>query len=230
MQIGALIFPRMDQMDLTGPFEVLSLLPGAAYHLIWKEEAPIRDARGLILTPTTTLAEAPPLDVLHVPGGVGQEALMEDEEILEFVRRQAAGAKVVFSVCTGALICGAAGLLRGVHGTTHWNSFHLLGYFGAVPVDERVVIDGKFVSAAGVSSGVDGALRVAQMLAGERMARTIQLAIQYAPEPPFAGGTPKTSPPEVVAACEAAVREISLARLATAKRIGAKLGIADVRR
>ena len=225
MQIGALIFPRMDQMDLTGPFEVLTHIPNADYRLAWKDKAPIRDVRGLMLTPDTTLAEAPQFDVLHVPCGQGQEQLMEDEEVLDFVRRQAVGARLVLSVCTGALICGAAGLLRGVRATTHWSCFHLLEYFGAIPVDERVVVDGKFVSAAGVSSGIDGALRAAQILAGDRVAQTIQLAMQYAPEPPFRAGSPKTAPPEIVEACRNATREIAEARLETARRISRKLGI-----
>lgn len=225
MQIGALIFPRMDQMDLTGPFEVLSTIPNASYRLIWKEKIPIRDMHGLILTPDTTIADAPQLDVLHVPGGHGQEQLMEDEVVLEFVRRQAAGARLVLSVCTGALICGAAGLLKGVRATTHWSCFHLLEYFGAIPVDERVVVDGKFVSAAGVSSGIDGALRATQILAGDRVAQTIQLAMQYAPEPQFRAGSPKTAPPEVVATFQGATREVMEARLETARRIARKLGI-----
>ena len=176
LQIGGLIFPKMDQMDFTGPFKVLSLVPNSEFHVLWKELAPLRDGRGLILTPDTRLDEAPPLDVLLVPGGPGQEALMEDDTVLEFLRAQARSARLVFSVCTGALICGAAGLLGGLRATTHWNSLHLLQYFGAIPVDERVVVDGKHVSAAGVSSGIDGALRVVQLLCGDRVAQAIQFS------------------------------------------------------
>ena len=193
--------------------------------MVAKELTPVRDNRGLVLTPTTTLAQVPPLDLLVVPGGHGQQQLMDDVEVLDFLRRQDANAKCVLSVCTGALLCGAAGLLRGVRATTHWNSFHLLGYFGAIPTDERVVVDGKHVSAAGVSSGIDGALRVVQMLYGDRVAQIIQLNMQYQPEPPFPGGTPKTAPPEILAACQAAVRGISEARLATAKRIAERMQI-----
>jgi cyclohexyl-isocyanide hydratase len=225
LRIGGLIFPGMDQMDFTGPFEVLSLIPNSTFHTLWKDLNPVRDRRGLVLTPDTVLASAPALDVLLVPGGHGQEALMEDEEVLEFLRLQAPFARYVFSVCTGALLCGAAGLLRGVRATTHWNSFHLLHYFGAIPVDARVVVDGRHISAGGVSSGIDGALRLAQLLGGDRLAQMIQLQMQYAPEPLFPGGTPETSPPEMVAAARAAVREISERRLATAKRVAARLGI-----
>jgi cyclohexyl-isocyanide hydratase len=131
----------------------------------------------------------------------------------------------VFSVCTGALLCGAAGLLLGVRATTHWSAFHLLEYFGAIPVHQRVVVDGKLVSAAGVTAGLDGALQVAALLRGERVAQQIQLAIEYAPEPPFDSGSPETAPQEVVAASRAAVREVSEARLATALRVSARLGI-----
>jgi cyclohexyl-isocyanide hydratase len=159
-----------------------------------------------------------------VPGGHGQEALMEDETVLQFLRAQAAGARYVFSVCTGALICGAADLLRGVRSTTHWNSHHLLEYFGAIPVDERVVIDGKHVSAAGVSAGIDGAMRVVQLLCGDRVAQAIQLHLQYAPEPLFPGGTLQTSPPEIVELCREKVRDISERRLETARRVARRLG------
>ena len=119
LQIGAVLFPQMDQADFTGPFEVLSRLPNSQFHILAKERMPIRDAKNLILTPEETLQDAPQLDLLLVPGGAGVNALMEDEEVLDFLRRQAAGARVVLSVCTGALVCGAAGLLKGRRATTH---------------------------------------------------------------------------------------------------------------
>ena len=161
LRIGSLLFEGVDQIDLTGPFEVLSRIPNSTYRIYAKTMEPVRDLKGLRLTPDATLAEAPPLDVLHVPGGFGQEALMEDAEVLGWIRQQAAGACRIFSVCTGALLCGAAGLLKGRRATTHWASLHLLPYFGATPVNERVVIDGSFVFAAGVTAGIDGALRLA---------------------------------------------------------------------
>jgi cyclohexyl-isocyanide hydratase len=227
LAIGAITFPNMDQCDLTGPFEVLSRLPDSIFHVVGKRKEPIRDCRGLILTPEADLAECPKLDLLVVPGGYGQESLMDDEEVLSFIRVQSRSAKYVFSVCTGALLCGAAGLLRGVKATTHWSAFHLLRYFGAIPTDARVVVDGTMVSSAGVTAGFDGALVIASLLRGERIAQRIQLAIQYAPEPPFNSGSPKDAPPDVLEAARLSVTEITEARLTTAKRISAKLGIGN---
>jgi len=224
LQIGALIFPRLDQLDFTGPFEVLSRIPQSTLHIIGKDRLPVRDARGLLLTPETTLAEAPPLDVLLVPGGIGQVDLMEDELVLAFIRRQAENALLVFSVCTGALTVGAAGLLRGIKCTTHWTAFEVLAHFGAIPTKQRVVQDGKFISAAGVTSGIDGALQAAALLRGESVAREIQLYMQYAPEPPFDSGTPETAPPELVAAVRATAHELTETRIAMAKRIAAGWG------
>ena len=225
LHIGAIIFPRIDQTDFTGPFEVLSRVPDSTFHIIWKEKTPVRDIRGLILTPEKTFAEVPQLDVLIVPGGPGQEALMEDEEVLGVIRRQAAQAKYVFSVCTGALVCGAAGLLKGQRATTHWSAFHLLHYFGAIPVDQRVVVNERLITAAGVTSGLDGALTIAAMLRGDQVAQQIQLGIEYAPEPPFHSGTPKTAPPEVLNAARNAASKLTEARLATARRVATQLGV-----
>ena len=146
---------------------------------------------GLRLAPDATLKEAPQLDILHVPGGRGQEALMEDEEVLGWLRAQAEGAKKVLSVCTGALLCRAAGLIRGKRATTYWASFDLLPWFGAIPVDERVVVDGDWIFAAGVTAGIDGALRLAADVRGVPAAQLIQLDIAYAPERPFRAGLPK---------------------------------------
>ena len=166
IRVGAIVFPGMDQIDLTGPFAVLSRLPNASFQLLWKSTAPVRDYRGLGLIPDAILADAGPIDLLVIPGGPGQEELMEDEEVLSFIARQAASAKCVLSVCTGALVCGAAGLLKGRSATTHWRSVHLLRYFGAIPVEQRVVVDGSFVSAAGLTAGIDGALRSCRIAAG----------------------------------------------------------------
>src|SRR5215471_17248328 len=160
LQIGSLLFEGVDQIDVTGPFEVFSRLPNSTYRLFAATTGPVCDTRGLRLMGDALLSDAPQLDVLHVPGGPGQEALMENEEILGWLRQQAAGARCIFSVCTGALVCGAAGLIKGRRATTHWNSHHLLPYFGATPINERVVIDGHWVFAAGVTAGIDGALRV----------------------------------------------------------------------
>ena len=224
LHIGAILFPQMDQTDFTGPFEVLSRIPESTFHVIGKDRMQVRDTKGLILTPEETFSEAPQLDLLVVPGGFGVNALMEDDVVLSFVRDQAAGAKMVLSVCTGALVCGAAGLLKGRRATTHWASHHLLEYFGAIPVHERVVIDGNFVSAAGVTAGFDGALTVASILRGERTAEEIQLSLEYAPEPPFDSGSPETAPPEVLDAARAALRDVTAARLEIARRVAERLG------
>lgn len=225
LQIGSLLFEGIDQIDLTGPFEVLSRVPNATYRIYARDAAPVRDVRGLRLTADAALAEAPSLDVLHVPGGYGQEALMEDAVILDWVRRQAAGALCVFSVCTGALICGAAGLLKGRRATTHWNSHHLLHHFGAIPVDARVVEDGALVTAAGVTAGIDGALTVAARLRGDEVAQLIQLTMAYAPEPPFDAGTPDRAPPAVLERARAAAADITARRTETARRIQGRLGL-----
>lgn len=225
LQIGSLLFEGLDQIDLTGPFEVLSRMPNATYRVYAKTTAPVRDIRGLRITPDAALTDAPQLDLLHVPGGFGQEALMDDEEVLGWIRRQAAGAKCVFSVCTGALICGAAGLLKGRRATTHWAAFHLLPFFGAIPVNERVVVDGNMIFAAGVTAGIDGALRVAAELRGDEAAQAIQLYMQYAPEPPFSSGTPETAPAAILEGARRAVHAITEQRGKTARRVAERLGI-----
>jgi cyclohexyl-isocyanide hydratase len=225
LRIGSLLFDQLDQIDLTGPYEVLARLSNSTYQLYAPSTDPIHDIRGLALRADATLAEAPQLDLLHIPGGFGQEALMDNDEILDWIRSQAAGARCVLSVCTGAFLLGAAGLLIGRRATTHWASFDLLPFFGATPVDERVVTDDKFVFAAGVTAGIDAALRVAANLRGDEEAQAIQLWMQYAPEPPFAAGTPKTAPAAIVAAARRNIAEVTRNRRATASRIAARLGV-----
>jgi cyclohexyl-isocyanide hydratase len=223
--IGSLMFDGMDQIDLTGPFEVLSRVPNATYQIYARTGSPVRDLNGLRLIPGATLAEAPPLDVLHVPGGPGQEALMEDQEVIAWIQKQAAGARAIFSVCTGALLCGAAGLLKGRRATTHWSSLHLLPCFGAIPVNERVVMDANYVFAAGVTAGIDGALRLAAELRGDEAAQAIQLDMVYAPEPPFNSGTPESAPSSIVEQARQSYREITAKREETARRIAGRLGL-----
>lgn len=225
IRVGALAFPGMDQIDLTGPFAVLCRLPNASVRLLAKETGPVADQSGLRLVPDATLADAGPIDLLVVPGGPGQEELMEDEAVLAFLRRHAATAACVYSVCTGALLLGAAGLLKGRTATTHWASVPLLRYFGATAVDRRVAVDGRFVSAAGLTAGVDGALTVAALLRGEAAAKAIQLALQYAPEPPFDCGSPASAPPGLLAEATDRFAPITARRLATAKRAAARLGV-----
>lgn len=225
LQIGSLLYEGVDQIDLTGPFEVLSRIPSSTYQIYGKTRETVRDLKGLRLTPDAALTDAPALDVLHVPGGFGQEALMEDPDVLGWIQRQAASARSIFSVCTGALLCGAAGLLQGRRATTHWASFHLLPLFGAIPVNERVVVDGNWVFAAGVTAGIDGALRLAAQLRGDEAAQAIQLHMVYAPEPPFNSGTPETAPAAIVEQARQSVRGITAQREATARRVAMRLGI-----
>ena len=161
LQIGLLIFPRMTQLDMTGPFEVFARIPNAKVHLVWKRVEPVVSDTGLTVHPTTTCADCPQLDVICVPGGPGQIDLMEDREIIDFVRRQGEGARYVTSVCTGALVLGAAGLLNGYRAATHWASMDNLEHFGAVPTKTRVCIDRNRITGGGVTAGIDFGLVVA---------------------------------------------------------------------
>jgi cyclohexyl-isocyanide hydratase len=176
--IGLLLFPRLTQLDLTGPFEVFKRMPGATVHLIWKNLDPIRADSGLGLLPTTTMAGCPSLDVICVPGGPGVAEIMEDEDVLAFLREKAATAQYVTSVCTGSLVLGAAGLLKGKRATSHWMSRDLLKSFGAVPVAERVVTDGNVITGGGVTAGIDFGLAIAGAAFGRKVAEEIQLSRQ----------------------------------------------------
>lgn len=203
LQIGLLLFPRVQQLDLTGPYEVFASLPKARVHLVARTVEAVTAATGLTLTPTVTFDACPALDVLCVPGGAGVNALLQDAPTLEFVRRQAMTARYVTSVCTGALVLGAAGLLRGKRATTHWNSHDLLAAFGAIPTHGRVVRDGNLFTGGGVTAGIDFALTLAAEIAGVAAAQAIQLNLEYAPEPPFTAGEPDTAPADVLAAARA---------------------------
>jgi cyclohexyl-isocyanide hydratase len=198
IRIGLLLFPRLTQLDLTGPFEVFAKLPDATVHLLWKTHEPITAETGMRILPDTTLAECPPLDVLCVPGGPGVSAMMEDADVLAFLREQARITRFVTSVCTGALVLGAAGLLRGRRATTHWASHDLLSAFGAIPTKGRVVRDGNLITGGGVTAGIDFALTMVAEIAGSDVAQAIQLQIEHAPAPPFDAGTPETAPPHVL--------------------------------
>jgi cyclohexyl-isocyanide hydratase len=202
LQFGILIFPNVQQLDATGPYEVFASIPDAKVHLIWKDREPVRSATGLVLAPTMTLGECPALDVLCVPGGKGINSLLRDRDVLGFLRTQAAQARYVSSVCTGALVLGAAGLLRGRRATTHWASHDLLAKFGAIPTQGRVVRDGNVFTAGGVTAGIDFGLSVVAELLGEAQAQMIQLGHEYAPEPPFHAGTPESAPEAVLAAAK----------------------------
>ena len=193
--IGFVIFPNLTQLDFTGPLQVLARLPGSTVHIAAKSRAPVPSDCGLGLVPTHTFADCPPLDLICVPGGAeGVIAAAGDRETIDFVRRQAAQAKYVTSVCTGAFILGAAGLLRGRRATTHWAFTGLLPLVGATYEKARIVKDGNLITAGGVTSGIDFGLSVVAEIAGEETARTIQLGIEYDPAPPFDSGHPDRAP------------------------------------
>ena len=198
IQIGILLYPNVTQLDATGPAQVLARVPGAVLHMIWKTLDPVPTDAGFSIVPTTTFADCPKLDVICVPGGGGQVALMTDEETLDFLRRQAATARYVTSVCTGALVLGAAGLLKGYKSACHWAWRDMLPAFGAIPVAQRVVRDRNHISGGGVTAGIDFGLTVAAELAGEDVAKSIQLALEYDPQPPFDSGSPEKAGPERV--------------------------------
>jgi cyclohexyl-isocyanide hydratase len=199
LQIGLLVFPNVTQLDLTGPVQVFSSVPGAKLHLIWKRIEPVPSDSVLVLTPTTTFADCPQLDVICVPGGFGINDLLNDEEVLEFLRNRARSAKFITSVCTGSLVLGAAGLLRGYRAATHWTAMENLSAFGAMPTKTRVCIDRNRVTGGGVTAGIDFALTLVAMLLDEQTAQAIQLRLEYNPAPPFNAGSPDTAPAEVVA-------------------------------
>ena len=222
--VGFLLFPGVLQMDFTGPYGVLAAAPGARIHLLWRGIDPIRSSDGLMLTPTTSLQACPPLDVLCVPGGGGVLPLLEDGEVLLFLREQAKHCRYVTSVCTGALVLGAAGLLQGYEATTHWQSHDFLAAFGAVPVRRRVAIDGNRITASGVSAGIDMALLLAGMLWGEAVAQDIQLGMEYAPEPPYNSGTPEAAPAGVLAASKERTKARQKERAAAVARAAKALG------
>lgn len=223
--VGCLIFERMDQIDFTGPFEVLSRMPDTTIQIIGKEVAPVRDVQGLRLTPDVSLAEAGVFDVLLVPSGYGQQALMHDEGVLTLIRKHVRMEKLLFSVCTGALLCGAAGVLTGRQVTTHWSVRDLMRYYGAVLVDARAVVDGNLISAAGVTAGLDAALALIALLRGDAAAQEIQLAIEYAPNPIFHSGSPETAPAAVLKSFQekyepiGAKRETEAIRYAASERV-----------
>ena len=199
LQIGLVIFPRVTQLDLTGPVQVFSSVPGAKVHLIWKRIEPVPSNSVLTLTPTVSFADCPQLDVICVPGGVGIDDMVNDQEMLDFLRRQAEGAKYITSVCTGSLVLGAAGLLRGYRATTHWTAMDHLAPFGAIPTKTRVCVDRNRITGGGVTAGIDFALTLVSIMVDRQSAEAIQLRLEYNPAPPFNAGSPDTAPPEILA-------------------------------
>jgi transcriptional regulator GlxA family with amidase domain len=205
MEIAILAFDGMTALDAVGPAQVLAFVPGASLRWIAVEPGPKRTDAGMSIVATQALAEVPRPDVILVPGGLDMRPVMADTRVLDWLRAAHATTQWTTSVCTGALVLGAAGLLQGLEATTHWAMLDRLAKFGATPVSERVVVAGKIITAAGVSAGIDMALRLAARLAGDVVAHGIQLGIEYDPDPPFKG-SPKTAPATVL---EAARRALS---------------------
>jgi len=198
MIIGMLIFEDMTHLDFAGPWEVFQRLPGCEVRIISRSLQPVTARGGLKTVPDTTIENAPQLDLLFVPGGQGIVTVMEDRKALEFLRRQAQQAKYVTSVCTGALVLGAAGLLKGYRAATHWDSMNILPVFGATPVSQRVVTDRNRITGGGVTAGIDFALTIAAEVFGAEVAKSIQLSMEYNPAPPFACGHPSVADPAVL--------------------------------
>jgi cyclohexyl-isocyanide hydratase len=199
--VGFVLFPDLTQLDLTGPLQVLARLPQSRIIVAAKSESPIPSDCGLSLVPTHSFANSPPFDLICVPGGVkGVIGAIGDRETIDFVRRQAAGAQYITSVCTGAFVLGVAGLLRGRRATTHWAYTELLPLVGAKYEKARIVRDGNLITAGGVTAGVDFGLSVVAEIAGETTARSIQLGIEYDPAPPFDSGHPDRAPDAIKSA------------------------------
>jgi cyclohexyl-isocyanide hydratase len=204
IHIGFLIYPDVTQLDATGPAQVLSRVPGAVIHMIWKTLDPVQTDAGFSINPTDNFTSCPDLDVICVPGGMGQRALMEDAEVLGFLKQQGEQARFVTSVCSGSLLLGAAGLLNGYRSACHWAFRDMLPMFGAEPVAERIVRDRNRMSGGGVTAGIDFGLALAAELANEDVAKEIQLFIEYNPAPPFDAGSPESAGPELEARVRAA--------------------------
>ncbi|MBE9060985.1 DJ-1/PfpI family protein [cf. Phormidesmis sp. LEGE 11477] len=200
LQIGFVIYPGVIQLDLTGPYQVLSFPPNTQTHLVWKDLSPVESNEGLVLTPTTTFSDCPPLDVICVPGGgLGQLDAMKDKSVLAFIKRQADVAQYVTSVCIGSMILAAAQVLNGYRATCHWAFRDQLAALGVEVVPQRVVVDRNRVTGAGVTSGIDFAFTLLSLLCNEETAQVTQLMMEYSPEPPFTAGTPQTAGKKVIA-------------------------------
>ncbi len=221
LQIGLMFFPGMTQLDITGPFEIFARLPNARVHLLWKRIEPVVSDVGLTLLPTTTFADCPDLDVLCVGGGPGQVDFIEDDEILRFLRDKGRSAGYVTSVCAGALMLGAAGLLEGYKSACHWLMRDQLTSFGAIPVAERIVVDRNRISGGGVTAGIDFGFTVAAKLCGEDLAKQLQLFLEYQPEPPF-DITIENAPAAILAEIRAKAAPGLAARAAAGQRAVAK--------
>jgi cyclohexyl-isocyanide hydratase len=218
MNIVFVLFDNVTQLDFAGPVQFLSRIPGAQVFVASKDGKAVTTDSGFSILPGTSFAACPQADIICVPGGHGVREAVADTAIVDFVRQQAIEAKWITSVCTGAFILGAAGLLQGKKATCHWAYTHLLPLVGATHEKARVVRDGNLVTAGGVTSGIDFALELIAIISGEDVARTIQLALEYDPAPPFVGGTPDSAPEQILFNLRERVYERAAGQLETAIR------------
>lgn len=223
MRIGLVLFPDITALDAVGPYEVLARVPEVSLATVAAQAGPVRAQHGLSLCVDHTWADAPRFDAVLVPGGPGQMALMEDERFLDFLRTQAETAKWMGAVCTGSLLLGAAGLLRGYRATTHWRYIDCLKDLGAHPVRNRVIMDRNRVTAAGVAAGIDMGLFLAAHIAGDQAAKAIQLQLEYNPQPPFHSGSPELADSDLLADVEEETQPLYDRRREQTRRIGARL-------
>ena len=221
-KVALLLFPNLTQLDLTAPHEVFKRVRGVEAVTVWKNLQPVKSVTGLALVPDQTMAECQSADLLCVPGGPGHLEMMQDQETLAWIRNIAAGARLVTSVCTGALVLGAAGLLRGYRATTHWSSLDALPLLGAIPVRERVVWDRNRVTGGGVTAGIDFGLQIIARLWGDDVAEMSQLTLEYDPAPPFNCGSPRSARPELLARAETVMRGYRAKVMATASAAAAR--------
>ena len=222
IEIGLLYYPGMTQLDITGPFEVFARLPNARVHLLWKKIEPVVSDVGMPLLPTTTFADCPDLDVFCIGGGPGQVTVMDDDEVIAFVREKGGSARYITSVCAGCLILGAAGLLEGYKSACHWLMIDQLAAFGAIASHDRVVIDRNRISGGGVTAGIDFGFQVASELCGEEVAKRLQLMLEYQPEPPF-DLTVQNAPPDLISQMRVDAEPWLRKRAAAVQKAAAKL-------
>lgn len=224
ISVAFLLFPNVTQLDLTGPAQVLSRLGNVTLDLVWKDRDPVATDAGFAIVPTATFAEASSADILCIPGGMGVTEVIADDAAMAWVRAVGAEARWVTSVCTGSLILGAAGLLKGYRAATHWSWREYLAMFGAEMVPERVVVDRNRVTGGGVTAGIDFALTLMAEVRGAQFAKAVQLSLEYDPAPPFDAGSPEKAGPELVATYQRRVAQLAPDREARFRAAAARLG------
>jgi cyclohexyl-isocyanide hydratase len=224
MQIAFLLFPGLTQLDMTGPAQFLSRMPGGKMDLVWKNRDPVMTDAGFAIVPTAAFADLTRADILCIPGGIGVADVMNDDEAMAWIRSVGANAQWVTSVCTGSLILGAAGLLRGYKATSHWAWHHHLALFGAEPIKARIVLDRNRVTGGGVTAGIDFALTLIAAVSGEDVAKTLQLGLEYDPAPPFDTGSPEKAGAATVEAYRDAIIKAFPKREAELIEVAARLG------